>query len=95
MFSSKKNLLLEFENEGTWSASIHMMFMNFPIDAIWISRKKKIVNIQRNILPFSPFKSSTWKIYKPKKPAKYILELSTETLNKEIKEGDEVEFTEK
>ncbi len=95
MFSHKKNLLFEFEKEGIMPASIHMMFVGFPIDAVWIDSKMQVVDIQKKIKPFSLFKISTWKIYKPKKPAKYLLELATEKLTEEIKEGDELEFLEK
>jgi len=95
MFSNKKNLLFEFENEGISSATIHMMFVGFPIDAVWIDSKMQVVDIQKNIYSFSLFKISTWKIYKPKKPAKYLLELATEKLTDGITEGDELEFLEK
>ena len=90
---SKKNLLLEFEKEGIFSSSIHMLFMFFSIDALWINSKMEIVDIQKNIKPFNPLNLSTWKIYKPKKPAKYVLELGVEKIeDKNIKEGDVVEF---
>jgi len=54
--SSKENL-----------QSIDMLFVFFPIDAIWLDKNKRIIHIARNIRPF------TLSITSPKK-AQYILE---------------------
>jgi len=67
MFSKQKNILLEAEYEGVISSAIHMLFVFFPIDVIWLNKKKEVVDI-KTAYPFQLFLA-------PKKPAKYILEL--------------------
>lgn len=91
MFSKRRNLLLFFPKEGIAESSVHMFFMKFSIDLIWINEKMQIVDIQKNIRPFHFLKPSTWKIYKPDKKAKYVLELGIGKIE-DIKIGDEVEF---
>lgn len=93
MFSSeRKNILIKFPKEGMNTVAIHMFFMKFPIDVIWINSKNRIVTITRDITPSSIFKISTWKIYKPKEKARYVLELGNRKVDDEVKEGNEVEF---
>jgi len=67
MFSKQKNILLEAEYEGIISSAIHMLFVFFPIDVIWLDKNKTVVDIKA-AYPFQLFLA-------PKKPAKYILEL--------------------
>ncbi len=55
--------------EGRLSSSIHMLFVFQTIDVIWLDKNYKIVDIKKNIKPFTLF-------IMPKKKAKYILELS-------------------
>jgi hypothetical protein len=91
--SSRKDLLLVFPKEGRLSSSIHMLFMNYPLDVLWINEKMKIVDVKKKIPPVNFLKRKTWKIYKPKEKAKYILELRIGKIEKsESKVGDEVEF---
>jgi len=49
----KKNqsVLLKFNKEK--NIPIHMFFVFFPIDALWIDSNYKIVYIQRDIKPFT------------------------------------------
>ena len=50
------------------ASSIHMMFMNFPIDALFLDSEKRIVDIAENLQP--------WVLnFTPKKPAKFIIEM--------------------
>lgn len=88
MSSSKKNLLLKSEKEGIKESSIHMLFMLYPIDAIWLDSEKKIVDIKKNLKPFS------MRIFKPKKPAMYVLEIGKGRLgeNTDLREGDLLKF---
>lgn len=94
MFSSyEKDLLLISPTENISSSSIHMFFMKFPLDVIWINSKMKIVDIKKEILPINFLKPKTWKIYKPKQPAKYVLELKSGKIGKSnTKIGDKVQF---
>jgi uncharacterized membrane protein (UPF0127 family) len=52
-----------------------MLLMTYPLDVIWADADMIVVDVQRGVLPVSPFKPGTWKTYKPKKPAKYVIEL--------------------
>ena len=67
MFASKpKPTLLVFQKES--KVGIHMLFVFFPLDIIWLDSKYKIVDIRKNVKPFSG-------VYYPNTPAKYVLEL--------------------
>ena len=67
MFSSKiKNpLIFEFKKEGLYP--VHMFFVFFPIDVIYLDNNKKIIEIKENLKPFS--------YYNPRVKARYIVEL--------------------
>ena len=69
MFSKKPkpshSVLLKFQKEKIYP--IHMFFVFFPIDAVWINSQQEIVHIKRNIKPFTPH-------INPKTKATYILE---------------------
>jgi uncharacterized membrane protein (UPF0127 family) len=86
----KKGLLMKFHEEtfpGIW-----MLFMKSPIDLIFLNSNKKVTDIYENIRPIN-FNPKTWKIFKPSKPSKYILELPPGTLRKtKTRRGDELEF---
>ena len=65
MFSKKKNLLFKFEKEKR--VSLHMLFVFFPIWVVYLNEGKEVVYVKK-LLPFIS-------CIKPKKKAKYILEL--------------------
>ncbi len=65
-------LLMVFPSEDQWG--IWMKDMSFPIDIVWLNKDKKVVYIVKN----APFDDQTT-IYKPIKPAKYVVELPTGT----------------
>jgi uncharacterized membrane protein (UPF0127 family) len=69
-------LLLVFDHESEWP--IWMKEMKYPIDIVWLNKDKKVVHIVKNAPPESyPYES-----FSPKRPAKYILELSAGTVEK-------------
>lgn len=70
-----RDLILVSHFPSISSATIHMLFMFYPLDVIWLDENKRVVDIQKNIPPFNPMKPKTWRIYSPKKPAKYVVEL--------------------
>ena len=81
MFSKKlrKNggVLFKFGKERR--IDIHMLFVFFPIDVVWMDLEGRIVKIKRNVKPFAPFVSG--------ERASYLLEVNAgETKN--IKVGD-------
>lgn len=81
MFSLKpKCLLFILKKESILNASIHMMFVFFPIDIFWLDKEMKIIDFKLNVKPF------TFGHY-PKAAAKYILEMPVSEL-KGLKLGD-------
>ena len=58
-------------------SSIHTMFMRFEIDVYFIDEKKTV---------FEKVSLKPWRFYRPKKPAKYILETKKDRIN--LKTGD-------
>jgi len=95
MLSKPRDLVLVSPREDIESSSIHMMFMLYPIDVIWLNSKKEVVEVRRDVQPFNPVKLGTWRIYKPKKPAKYVIELGRNRLItvQEPTEGDLLDLT--
>lgn len=64
-----QGMLFVFEKPdryGFW-----MKEMNFPIDIIWIDENYKIIEITKNLKP-----DSYPKIFRPKKPAQFVLEIN-------------------
>lgn len=77
-------IILETEKESILGTAIDMLFVFFPIDVLWLDKEKKVVDIRRNVKPFTP-------MIAPKKPAKYIIEMKTGMTNN-IKIGDKIRF---
>ena len=71
MFSSRlrtgKGIILAFSSDR--QIDIHMLFVFFPLDIIWIDAKGKIVHIARRVKPFAPFVRG--------EKASYILEVNS------------------
>jgi len=84
MFSRKnKTLIFIFDKEKI--ISLHMFFVFYPIDVLFLDKNKKVVQIKENFKPF--------RIMIPKKPAKYIIELPNNTIKKtNTKVGDTIRF---
>ncbi len=45
-------IIIKFKKEK--NIPIHMFFVFYPIDAVWLDKEYKIVHIERNIRPFTP-----------------------------------------
>ena len=58
-------LLLASSKENLFA--IDMLFVFFPIDAVWMDKNKKIMHIVRNVKPFACYVA-------PPRKAQYILE---------------------
>ena len=66
-------------------SAIHMFFMRFPLDIIFLDDDKKVVDMV-SIRP--------WKTYTPRSPAKYVVELEEGSINNyKLEIGDEMDFT--
>jgi uncharacterized membrane protein (UPF0127 family) len=79
MFSRKKNLLFMFNKEKR--ISLHMLFVFFPIWAVYLNKNKQAVFIKK----LSPFISAFY----PKQKAKYVLELPAKPA---VKIGDKLSW---
>ena len=64
------SLIFDLERNTVMGASIHMFFVFFPINLIFVDEYKKIVEIKKNLKPFQ--------IYNPKYSCRYIIELPVE-----------------
>lgn len=91
MLSTRRDLVLVSPREDITSSTIHMLFMLYPIDVVWTDSENRVVDVQRNVQPFNPLKPKTWKTYKPKKAAKYVIELGVGEVGK-TEEGDAIDF---
>lgn len=82
-----QGMLFVFEKEET--QSFWMKNMKFPLDIIWISEDKRIVDIKSNVLPC---RDSCESIV-PQAKAKYVLEVNAGFVERnKIRIGDEVSF---
>lgn len=66
MFSRMRNLIFVFDEEKI--ISLHMLFVFFPIDVLFLDKDKRIIEIKRNFRPFT--------FYTSKNKAKYVVELT-------------------
>ncbi|MGJ7919184.1 DUF192 domain-containing protein [Neobacillus sp. LXY-4] len=70
-------------NEGLWIIpcnSIHMCFMHFPIDVVFLDKQERIVHLVRSIQP--------WRMIAPIKGAHSVVELPVGTIDQlELKIG--------
>ncbi len=71
-FSKKKNMLFIMPLKRKWK--FWMFGMQYPLKIIYINEDKRIFEVQY-AEPLT-FDVRTWKIYKPKQPCRYVLEVS-------------------
>ncbi len=76
-------LVFEFPRESRIESSLHMIFVFFPIDVIFLSKEKKVVD-KTSMQPFNTN-------YTPKKPAKYVIEMPFGKA-KSVKMGDKISW---
>ncbi|MGM0754163.1 MAG: DUF192 domain-containing protein [Bacillota bacterium] len=77
------------EEEGLWIIpcnSIHMFFMNFPIDAVFLDQEQKVIKLVPDLQP--------WKMTFPVKHAHSVIELPAGSIKRlRIKEEEIIENT--
>lgn len=61
-----------------------MLFVFYSIDMAFLDKNKKIVDLRRNVKPFTPF-------VKPSKRSMYLVEMNSGEM-KNFKIGDKLEF---
>ena len=79
MFRRMQNLIMEFTHEKR--VSLHMFFVFFPIDVLLLNSQKEIVEIKRQMKPFS--------FWRTQQQGKYVVELA---FPGEYRERDVLEF---
>ena len=84
MFARKpRTVILSFSTER--KIGIHMWFVFFPIDTIWLDKNKKVVKIIENIKPFS--------FQIPCTIAKYVVEFQAGFISKrKIAMDDQIDW---
>ena len=75
--------LFAFRTESVMAASVHMLFVFFPISLVWLDAQRRVIDV-RLAKPFRPF-------YAPRRAAKYLVEGATDLLDR-VHAGDQVEF---
>ena len=90
MFSSRKEVVDKsyvFVFDREQSAGLHMWFVFYPIDVLFLDSKKRVVEIKERFLPFT--------FYFPTRKAKYVVELGAGKIRKTSTQvGDLIEFCE-
>jgi len=67
MFALKpRNLLFVFNKEVI--RGLHMLFVFFPIDVVFLDKNKKVVELKEGFMPFT--------FYRPRNKAMYVLEMA-------------------
>ncbi len=79
MFSKKQVLVFDFGKEV--NISLHMWFVFFPIDVLFLDSSKTIVEVKHRLLPFM--------LYFPRKKFRYCIELPYRV---KCKKGDKIKF---
>ncbi|MBI2651786.1 DUF192 domain-containing protein [Candidatus Woesearchaeota archaeon] len=84
MFSKNpKALVFAFNKEKI--VPLHMLFVFYPIDVLFLDKNKIVVEIKRNLMPFS--------FYKPKRKSKYVIELPCNSIKKtKTNVGDKIKI---
>lgn len=85
MFSINKNKALIFNFKKETHTSLHMFFVFFSIDVLFLNKDKKIIEIKENFKPFS--------FYYPKNKFHYVIELPKNIIKETNTEmGDVISF---
>jgi hypothetical protein len=83
MFSKKDTLIFIFKKEKI--NPLHMFFVFYPIDVLFLNKNKIVVEIKENFKPFT--------FYTPRKKSKFIIESPKGTIKKsKTKINDKINF---
>ena len=85
MFSKKRNKALIFRFKEEKIIALHMFFVFYSIDILFLDKKKIVVDKKENFRPFTFYKSKRKAIYAIELPNKAIMKTKTEI-------GDKIEF---
>ncbi len=71
-----RTLVITAPDQSIESTSIHMWFMLFPIDVIWLDSRLKVVDTFKSAKPWS------LRIFRPELSAKYVVECPVGAIQK-------------
>ena len=79
----QRGLIFIFNKEN--NVSLHMFFVFYPIDVLFLSSDKKVVEIKENFRPFT--------FYFPRRKSRFVIELPEGTIKKsKTSVGDTISF---
>lgn len=79
----KNSLLFEFKKPT--KVGLHMFFVFYIIDVIFLDKDKMVVELKEDFKPFS--------IYNPKKPSNFVIEVPKDTVcTKNVQIGDYLDW---
>lgn len=85
MFSRNQNKTLIFKFDKEQFIRLHMLFVFYPIDVMFLNKNKIVVDIRENFKPFT--------FYKSKKKAMHVIEMLAGTIrNTKTEIGDKIGF---
>ena len=85
MFTKNFPHALVFDMKKEKVINLHMFFVFYPIDVLWLDSNKRIVYLKKNFIPFT--------FTMMNKKARYIIELEKGTISRtKTSVGDIVEF---
>ena len=85
MFSKKKNMALIFKFRKEKKIALHMLFVFYPIDVLFLDKNNIVVDKKDNFKPFT--------LYNSKKKAMYAVEMPNGMIKKtKTKIGDKIIF---
>ncbi len=85
MFTRQKNKALVFNFKKNTRVSLHMFFVFYPIDVVYLDENKRVIALKENFRPFT--------FYAPKQKCRYVIELPLDTINKhDLELGSEITF---
>jgi uncharacterized membrane protein (UPF0127 family) len=83
MFSRKTDKSLVFSYNKELRISLHMLFVFYPIDVIFVDGKSRVVDLKENFRPFA--------FYMPKRKAQFVIEMPQGTIkNTKTRIGDSI-----
>src|SRR3989344_6148760 len=78
MFRKRQNMVMIFPQERR--VSLHMLMVFYPIDVLLLNEQLEIIEIRRDLLPFS--------FWSPANKGKYIIELGKKDSKKKARDCD-------
>ena len=83
--SAVKDTVFLFEFNNASRQSLHMFFVWYPIDVLFLDDNMRVVELKKKFLPFT--------IYSSKEKAKYIIESDSSTIERTMtRKGDVLEW---